>query len=106
MEWAFDRHCQRPEHRGQLTSRAARDRAGSASSADATAFAVGIYLSKSPTHFQGSVRIGEVDFPGLTQNTATQASEQITLPPQLPGFPGNGGKVYIIYRVNDTGESA
>lgn len=76
---------------------------GSPSSADAGPFAVGIYLSRSPTKFQRSVRIGELDFSGLTQNTATQSTQMIALPPQIPGFPGNGGKIYVLFKVNDTG---
>ncbi len=76
---------------------------GSPSSADAGPFAVGIYVSKSKTSFKHAVRIGEVDFSGLVQNSATQTTETVLLPPQLPGFPGNGGKIYVLYKVNDTG---
>jgi hypothetical protein len=75
---------------------------GSPSSADAGPFAVGVYISRSPTTFKKAVRIGEVDFAGLTQNTATQATQTVALPPQIPGFPNNGGKIYVLFKVNDT----
>jgi hypothetical protein len=44
-----------------------------------------------------------VNIPTIPQNSTIQISQQITLPQQPLGFPGDGGKVYLVFKANSTG---
>jgi hypothetical protein len=77
---------------------------GSTSTADAPASVVDVYALRKPHSAKSTaVLLGTVDVPALAQNTVTQITSTITLPPQPFKFPGDGGKVFVVFVANGTG---
>ena len=76
---------------------------GLTSTADAQASTVAVYALRNPRSFAGAVQVGSIDVPAIAQNNATQITSIITLPNRPPGFPGDGGRVYLAFQANATG---
>ena len=76
---------------------------GSTSTADAPASVVGVYATRSPRSLAGAVLLGSVQVPAVTQNNAVQVTSSIVLPNQPRGFPGDGGRIYVVLKANATG---
>jgi hypothetical protein len=74
---------------------------GSPSSADAGPSKVSVYLSRR-AHGGGALKIGEIQFPGVRQNSVVEETALVNLPQQPRGFPGNGGTVYVSFQVDQT----
>jgi hypothetical protein len=74
---------------------------GSTSSADAPESVVGVYVTHGP-RFNGFVatRVGQFNVPALTQNNLEQVSATFIMPNRLPGYPGDGGHLYIWFVAN------
>lgn len=68
---------------------------GSISSADAPASQLGVYITRRPRFNTSALLIGAVSVPAVPQNSQVQVTGTLTMPFQPPGFPGDGGKVYI-----------
>lgn len=75
---------------------------GSTSTADAPATTVVVYASPRRNSFRGEVPIGVIDVPSLRQNDIRQISQTLTLPERPPGFPGDGGKIFVHFQINPT----
>jgi hypothetical protein len=75
---------------------------GAVSSADAGPSTVAVYISRRPRFGPGAIKVGEISFPGIRQNSLAIETESITLPQQPPGFAGNGGKFYVEFQVDPT----
>jgi len=73
---------------------------GSTSSADAPASTVAVFALKRQHSFRGAVQVGTVNVPAIPQNDNVQVTQTITLPIRPSGFPGDGGKVYLLFIVN------
>lgn len=76
---------------------------GATSSADAPPSVVAVYAVRSPTSLAGAVRVGSVNVPAVPQNSTIQVTQSFNLPPQPLGFPGDGGKIYLVFVANATG---
>ena len=76
------------------------------SSADAPASTVGVFAVRNPRSLRGAVEVGAVSLPPIRQNSFLQQTSTFILPPQPLGFPGNGGKVYLVFKANATGTVA
>lgn len=76
---------------------------GATSSADAPASTVAVFAVTNPHSLRGAVQVGSVDIPAVTQNNAVQITQSFTLPARPAGFPGDGGKVYLVFKANATG---
>lgn len=73
---------------------------GSPSGADAGPSTVSVFISRRPRFGPGSIKVGEISFPGIRQNSLLQETATIDLPSQPAGFPGNGGKFYVEFQVD------
>ena len=74
---------------------------GSPSFADAPASTIGVFLSDSPRFGAPAFPIAAIPAPALRQNSVERIDTTITLPPfQPPGFPGNGGTVFLFLKAN------
>jgi hypothetical protein len=71
------------------------------SHADSPPTTVAVILSRGP-HLtsHNSFVVGYINVPAVTQNSLIQKSMAIPLPPQPAGFPGDGGKVFVSFRIN------
>ena len=77
--------------------------ANAASSADAPPSVVAVYAVHNPHNFRGAVEVGTVTLPTIRQNSFLQQTSTFNLPPKPFGFPGNGGKIYLVFQANATG---
>jgi hypothetical protein len=74
---------------------------GSTSSADAGTSTVFVYAVRSPhTGLKGAVIVGQLSAPAVAQNALVQFTQTITLPQRPAGFPGDGGKVFLVLKAN------
>ncbi len=73
---------------------------GDMSSADAPATTVAVYATRTPNSTRGEVLVGSISIPVTQQNTFQQITSTITLPSQPRGFPGDGGSIFLHYKVN------
>jgi hypothetical protein len=73
---------------------------GSTSTADAQATQVEVYLSKKKGPNARPVGIGTITIPSVAQNSDTTVSQTLAMPAQFPGFPGDGGTVYVSFAVD------
>lgn len=76
---------------------------GSVGPADSPDTTVAIYASRSQHSTRGAVLVGTVDVPGQPGNSAQQVVGTITLPEKPARMPGDGGEVYLTFRVNPDG---
>jgi hypothetical protein len=76
------------------------------SSADSNPTTVAVFLSKTP-HPTGdgknTIRVGSFPIPSVDQNSLFRTTQTLTLPSRPKGFPGNGEKVFISFKVNPDG---
>jgi hypothetical protein len=56
-----------------------------------------------PKTFAGAVKVGTVQIPAIPGNGAVQVTGTITLPTQPPGFPGDGGFIFLVFKANADG---
>ncbi len=73
---------------------------GSTSTADSAPTIVEVYLSRTKGLNAKTFPIGAISVPSIPQNSDTTLTQTLTMPAQLPGFPGNGGKVYVSFAVD------
>jgi hypothetical protein len=77
---------------------------GAVSHADAGPTNVAVILARSPhPNSRNSFIVASIGTPAVAQNSAIQETQTITLPAQPRGFPSDGGKVYVSFRINPTG---
>jgi hypothetical protein len=77
---------------------------GAVSRADAGPTTVAVVLSRGPhPNSHNSFVVGSIAVPSVTQNNLIQQTQTITLPSQPAGFPGDGGKFFVGFRINPTG---
>jgi hypothetical protein len=77
---------------------------GATSTADAGPTTVAVILSRNPRfNPRNSFTVANIGVPGVSQNNAIQETQTITLPAQPPTFPGDGGKIYVGFKINPTG---
>jgi hypothetical protein len=73
-----------------------------ASNANSPPTTVEVFASTTPDAKSGLVRIDTVDIPAISQNSNSEIISTIPLPARPAGFPGNGGKIFLTYVVNNT----
>ena len=74
---------------------------GSISSADAAASAIAVYAVRNPhSGIRGGVLVGTLSAPAIAQNALIQFTQTITLPNRPAGFPGDGGRIFLVLRTN------
>jgi hypothetical protein len=74
------------------------------SHADSSATTVAVILSRSPhPNAHNSFIAASIPVPAVIQNNLIQQTNTINLPFQPAGFPGDGGKVFVSFRINPTG---
>jgi hypothetical protein len=73
---------------------------GSTSTADAPATTVEVFASKRTTPGAKETPIGSINIPSVPQNSDVTITQNLTMPARPPGFPGNGGTVYVSFVVN------
>jgi hypothetical protein len=77
---------------------------GAVSRADSVPTTVAVILSRGPhVTFGNSFTAANITVPAVTQNNLTRLTQTITLPAQPSGFPGDGGKLYVSFKINPTG---
>jgi hypothetical protein len=77
---------------------------GAVSTADAAPTTVAVVLSRSPhPNSHNSFVVTNIAVPLVMQNNLIQQTQTITLPSQPARFPGDGGKLYVGFRINPTG---
>ena len=75
---------------------------GAASSADAPASQLGVYVTTSPRNIKNAIEVGRLDVPAIPQNSIYSIVNGIvTLPSRPAGFPGDGGKIYVYLKADD-----
>jgi hypothetical protein len=72
---------------------------GSTSTADSAATIVEVYLSRTKGPNAKTFPIGSISVPSVLQNSDTTLTQTLTMPSQLPGFPGSG-TVYVSFAVD------
>ena len=77
---------------------------GATSQANAQPTSVAVYVSRRP-HPSGknAVLVGLINTPEINQNDVIQLTQTLTLPSQPKGFPSDGGKVFVSFKVNPMG---
>jgi len=73
---------------------------GSSSTADAPDTTIAVLLSRSPKSLSGSIKLGSIEAPPVSQNSIEPLSDSFTLPSRPKGFPGGGGKFYVWFVAN------
>ncbi len=77
---------------------------GAVGHADAGPTTVEVFVSRTPQRSaSNSVLIGSISTPAINQNDLTQLTQTLTLPAQPHGFPSDGGKVYVSFKINPSG---
>ena len=76
---------------------------GSTSSADAPASLLTVYATTNPKSLRHAVAVGSIAVPAVAQNSFQQVNQTLTMPTQPPGFPGDGGTVYLVLVANSNG---
>jgi hypothetical protein len=77
---------------------------GAVSRADAGPTNVAVILSTSPRpNPRNSFIVAYIGVPAVSQNNVIHETQTITLPLQPRNFPGDGGKVYVSFRINPNG---
>ncbi len=74
---------------------------GSVTNADSGPTTVEIYASARPGALTGLVPIDVVQIPNIVQNSQFETVSTIALPSRPVGFPGNGGKIFLTFVVNN-----
>jgi hypothetical protein len=73
---------------------------GSTSTADSQPTVVEVYLQRKKAPTPRTIPIGSISIPSIPQNSSETFTQTITMPSQLPGFPGDGGTVYVSFAVD------
>lgn len=76
---------------------------GSPSSGDAAASTVSVVAVRNPHSLRNAVTVGQFAVPAVAQNGEIQQTTTITLPNRPTGFPGDGGRVYLLFVANASG---
>jgi hypothetical protein len=77
---------------------------GAVSTADAGPTIVAVILSRSPhPNPRNAFTVANIGVPAVSQNNAIQETQTISLPAQPAGFPSDGGKLYVSFKINPTG---
>jgi hypothetical protein len=77
---------------------------GATSSADAPASQIGVYLSRNARRFDPtrSFKLGEIDVSSIRQNSTLNITSTLLMPATRPtGLPGNGGRVFVWFRLDE-----
>ena len=78
---------------------------GAVGRADAGPTTVAVFVSRGPHRTaRNTVQIGSIATPQINQNDLLQLTQTLTLPAQPPGFPSDGGKFYVSFKINPTGK--
>jgi hypothetical protein len=76
---------------------------GATSTADAPPSEAGVFITNRPFfNINFARQIGSVDLPEVPQNSEVQIATTFNLPDQPPGFPGDGGRIFIWFVANVT----
>ena len=79
---------------------------GATSHADSSPTTVAVIASRGPhPGAKGAVQVASIAVPSIKQNDFVQFTQTLTLPNRPAGLPGNGGKVYVTFKINSTGAS-
>ena len=73
------------------------------STANSPATTVEVFASTTPNAKSGGVLIDTVNIPPISQNSNYETISTLPFPARPAGFPGNGGKIYLTYVVNNEG---
>ncbi|MDE2508341.1 MAG: hypothetical protein KGM43_14100 [Planctomycetota bacterium] len=73
----------------------------SPSTADSPPTTIDVYMSTRPHSNIGSILIGTIAVPSLTQNSSQQITQVLDMPStRPPGFPGYGGRVFVNFVID------
>lgn len=70
------------------------------STADAAPTTVAVFATPRRNSLLGGIQIGTISIPLSPQNTLKQYTQTLTLPNQPRNFPGDGGKIFVSFAIN------